>query len=62
MRSVETARRIDIAVEVKQNGTVDIVFDPFGTGNRQGLTEAKRDIQGEACSVRNVLVDLLSAD
>lgn len=51
VKSVEKFRRVKISVDIKMNGTVEFTFDAE-QGNQEGLTEAKRDIQGEVCSVR----------
>lgn len=48
---MEKSRRVKISVTIKENGIVEFGFDSERY-NHEGLTEAKRDIQGEMCSVR----------
>ena len=53
MASVAEARGLLIAVNRKENGTVEFELDGESGQNREpDLAEAKSDIQGEACSVR----------
>lgn len=50
VRSVEESRKMKIMLNVKDNGTVEFMFDSTGAP-REALAEAKQDIQGEVCSV-----------
>ena len=51
VESVERGRKISIRISYKENGTVEFTFAGEGMRSREGLAEAKVDLQGELCSV-----------
>lgn len=53
VKSVERVRKLSIAVERKENGTVEFTFSNMQ--EREALAEAKQDIQGEVCSVSELV-------
>lgn len=56
VESVQRSRNVGVSSETKENGTVEFAFhaEQDNLVHVEGLKEAKRDIQGELCSVRVV--------